>query len=192
MMAADGAAGGIAAAETGKDEGGAANANEDGAAGFDELLKGNAAYQKAVEDRIAAAVDEQKQAAKRDVETAQAQEKAKRELEKLPEEQKAAALLKAEKERADKLQAEKDAILLRQDAARMLAEKKLPAGMVDMVIGADKEATAANVAGFEAAFNAAVAAAAAEKLPGYTPEAGKSADGAENMKQAIHDSMFGK
>lgn len=186
LLAADGAAGGGAqgAAEPSKTEPAAAKTEEPGAepakeepVSFADMVTKNPEYKAAMDKHIADAVVK----AQADAQAAAAEQA---ELDKLPDDQKATAKLRAAEERADRLQAEKDAILLRQEAAAMLGEKKLPANMVDMVVGADKEATAANVAALEAAFGAAVEAAVKEKLPGYTPAAGNAQDGGSGLMRA--------
>ncbi len=152
---------------------------------FDDVLK-NEAYKQAFDERVQKAVNDGKAA------WDQKQKKAAeaKKMEALPDDQKAQALLQAEKQRADKLQEEKDAILLKQTATSLLSEKKLPIEAVEFVLGKDEDATKANVEGFSAMFAAAVAKEVKEKIPGYTPKAATdSGSGSGGFMAAIRENQ---
>lgn len=61
---------------------------------------------------------------------------------------------------------------LREKVAGMAAEKKLPAGFVDFLVGADEAASQKRVEAFAAQYNADVTAAAKALMPGSTPRGG--------------------
>lgn len=75
-------------------------------------------------------------------------------------------------ERAQKLEQEKQEILLKQEAGKILTEKGLPESFADYLTGRDSQQTLARVEKFEAAYQAAVAKTVKDKLPGYRPEGG--------------------
>lgn len=163
-----------------------ADAAEEKVQGFDELLK-NETYKKEFNARVEAAVNVGKAAWEQEQRQAAEQKK----MEELPDDQKAQALFEAEKQRADKLEAEKNAILLKNMATSLLTEKKLPAGAADFVIGKDEEQTAKNVEAFQSMFATAVGEAVKEKVPGYTPKAGTNVhgSGAGGFMNAVHENQ---
>lgn len=181
------------AADGGGAAGGAENAAEpaaDKAPGFDELLK-NETYKTAFDEKVKAAVEAGTQAAKDEWEAAQKQAAEQKKLDELPDDQKTQALLEAEKQRANRLEQEKNAILLKNMATSLLTEKGLPAGAADFVIGEDGDKTGENVEAFQKMFSEAVAAAVKEKVPGYTPKAGTnvSGSGTGGFLNTIHENQ---
>lgn len=141
---------------------------------FEDILK-NETYKQDFDVLVKQAIDTEKATWEQAAQDAAAAKK----MEELPDDQKADALLQAEKQRADKLQAEKDAILLKQTATSLLSEKELPIEAADFVIGKDEDTTKANVESFNAMFAAAVAKTVKDKLPGYTPKSGTNVSGSD-------------
>lgn len=139
---------------------------------FDDVLK-NEAHKNAYEDRVQKAVAAEKATWEAEQKKAEDQKA----LAGMPEKEKTQALLEAEKIRGDKLENEKNAILLKQMATSMLAEKGLATSMTGMVVGADEQTTKQNVDALAAAFAAAVADAIKEKVPGYTPKTATGSGG---------------
>lgn len=99
----------------------------------------------------------------------------------LSEAERLAALTESERnaEKLKMLEAERDKYktdleikALREETAKLLAEKKLDASFVDMVIGSDAETTKQNVAKVEAMFFSQVQIAVEERLKGETPKTG--------------------
>jgi hypothetical protein len=90
---------------------------------------------------------------------------------------------RAEYERAERekaiaaREAEVTAREVRASAVVLLAEKKLPHEIIDLVVGADNEATAKNIDTFKGVFDKAVQAAVEQRVAGETPRGGGSSGG---------------
>ena len=98
-------------------------------------------------------------------------------LSRLSAEERTAERLKAAEEKAAALEAEKTAILLRQDTAAELARRGLPGEFADFLTAEDAEGTMERMNAFEAAFRGAVEAAVNVRLKGSAPRAGGSGGG---------------
>lgn len=76
-------------------------------------------------------------------------------------------------EKIKALEAEKSHAALMTKVGVLVSESGLPSEFAQYLIGDDEETSAKNVTAFKAAYDAAVAAAVKEKLPGYDPKSGK-------------------
>lgn len=188
-------------AGTGGDEGSGAE-GQDGAAGtdgdeggkeapktktFDELLtEGN--YQAEFDRRVQKALGTAKEKWEALMD------------DKLSEAEKLAKMNKEEKadymcQKKEKELAEKEASITRRElmaeAKNTLAEKKLPAGLADVLNYADADSCSKSIAAVEKAFQEAVQAAVEEKLKGGTPP--KKAPGADggDLEKQVESLMMG-
>jgi hypothetical protein len=98
----------------------------------------------------------------------------------------------SEKERADEerkaFAAEREAFnreRLTHETTSLLAESGLPASLAVQLTGADKDASAKNVATFKTAFDAAVQEAVEKRLAGKPPAAGGAAGGTSGVEAAF-------
>jgi len=95
-------------------------------------------------------------------------------LSKLSAEERTAERLKVAEERAAALEAEKTAILLRQDTVTELAKRGLPGEFADFLTAEDAQSTMERLDAFEGAFRDAVEAAVNTRLKGSAPRTGSS------------------
>lgn len=93
---------------------------------------------------------------------------------KMSAEQRAQEELKEKAAEIQRLQAQNNAILMKQEAVNLLAGKGLPAQFADFLTGESSEVTAERVAAFESAFRQAVGAQVSEQIKGKPPERGAS------------------
>lgn len=96
-------------------------------------------------------------------------------------------MLEAER---DKYKTDLETKALREETVKLLAEKKLDASFVDMVLATDAETTKQNVAKVEAMFFSQVQIAVEERLKGETPKNGTGAETftvTSSLKGALKD-----
>lgn len=96
-------------------------------------------------------------------------------LAKLSAKEKEAETLRMEREAIDKERAELNALKLRMETQRQLAERGLPDEMADFLVAGDAETTKAHIEAFSTAFDAAVSEAVRAKLQTQAPSAGNGA-----------------
>lgn len=89
----------------------------------------------------------------------------------------------------DKYKNDLESRTLREEAIKLLGEKKLDASFVDIVIAKDAETIKANVTKVEEMFNVQVQKAVEEKLKGDTPKTGTGSSGTDvsSLKGALTD-----
>lgn len=94
-----------------------------------------------------------------------------------------------EKDQAEKALQERETAITRKeleaDAKALLSEKELPTSFLAMVVGADEEATKANIESMKKEFDAAVQAQVEKRLVGKTPETGNRTSATDTMKAEI-------
>lgn len=157
---------------------------------FDDLLKGG--HQAEFDRRVQKAI-----------ETALGNQKSKYEAlmdDKLSEAEKLAKMSKEEKiqyqqQKKEKDLAEKEAAITRRElmaeAKNTLAEKKLPAGLAEVLNYSDADSCSKSIEAVEKAFQEAVQAAVEEKLKGGTPPKKAPSGGEDDLAKQVESLMMG-